>query len=176
MDWSPDGSTVATAGGDAVKLWSPDSGEELYTLEDADVLHMRFSRDGRLLATGGAQVRVWDVATGDEVANLAGHSGWAFAVGFNPDGSQLVSGGQDGLVKIWDIEGGVEIQTLADHGSEVWGVAWSTDGSIATVGRWGDVRIHSRDLDALERAARDRVTRSLTDAECRQYLHLDACQ
>ena len=75
-----------------------------------------------------------------------------------------------------DIEGGVEIQTLADHGSEVWGVAWSTDGSIATVGRWGDVRIHSRDLDALERAARDRVTRSLTDAECRQYLHLDACQ
>jgi hypothetical protein len=55
-------------------------------------------------------------------------------------------------------------------------VAWSTDGSIATVGRWGDVRIHSRDLDALERAARDRVTRSLTDAECRQYLHLDACQ
>jgi hypothetical protein len=31
------------------------------------------------------------------------------------------------------------------------------------------------DLEALERAARVRVSRSLTDAECRQYLHLDAC-
>jgi WD40 repeat protein len=76
---------------------------------------------------------------------------------------------------VWDIEGGVEIRSLTDYGSEVWGVAWSVDGSIASAGQFGDVRIHSLDLEALERAARDRVTRSLTDAECRQYLHLDVC-
>ena len=55
------------------------------------------------------------------------------------------------------------------------GVAWSIDDTIATVSGLGDVRLHFQDPEALERLARQRVTRSLTDAECRQYLHVDRC-
>lgn len=39
----------------------------------------------------------------------------------------------------------------------------------------GTVRIWALDLDDILEIARQQVTRSLTDEECRQYLHLDAC-
>lgn len=173
--WSPDGSAVATAGADDTRLWDPETGEQRYSLTDPHVLDLRFSPDGRLLATAGESLRIWDVATGAEVATLSGHNGWAAAVDFSPDGSQLVTGGFDTLAKVWDVESGVEIQTLTEHPRGVWGVAWSVDGTIATMSELGDVRLHFRDLEALERLARERVSRSLTDAECLQYLHVDAC-
>ena len=61
---------------------------------------MVFSPDGRLLATAGESLRIWDVDTGNEVLTLHGHNGWVMAVDFSPDGSQLVTGGLDTLVKI----------------------------------------------------------------------------
>ena len=39
----------------------------------------------------------------------------------------------------------------------------------------GLIRIYTLDLAELLPLAQSRVTRSLTEAECRQYLHLDAC-
>ena len=49
--WSPDGKLLITASSDRVKIWNA-KGELLQTLEDA-VFPARFSRDGKLLATGG---------------------------------------------------------------------------------------------------------------------------
>lgn len=97
------------------------------------------------------------------------------AVAFSPDGAQLLSGGFDTLAKIWDVATGAELKTVTEHPHAVTGVAWSSDETIATVSDLGDVRLHVRDLEALEAIARQRLTRSLTEAECRQYLHLDAC-
>ena len=56
------------------------------------------------------------------------------------------------------------------------GVDFSEDVSkVATVDATGLVRVWTLDLDVLIDIALSRVTRSLTDAECVQYLHLDAC-
>jgi hypothetical protein len=38
------------------------------------------------------------------------------------------------------------------------------------------VRVYALRLDDLLALAKARVTRSLTTAECRQYLHVEACQ
>ena len=42
-------------------------------------------------------------------------------------------------------------------------------------GELGDVRLHRKDLETLERVARERVTRSLTDVECQKFLGIESC-
>jgi WD40 repeat protein len=54
--------------------------------------------------------------------------------------------------------------------------AFSPDGTrLASLTYDGVVRVWTLDLDELVEIAQRRVTRDLTDAECRQYLHLDTC-
>jgi WD40 repeat protein len=55
-------------------------------------------------------------------------------------------------------------------------VTFSPDGSkLASVSAGGTVRVWALDLDDLVEIASGQVTRTLTDDECRQYLHVDRC-
>ena len=46
---------------------------------------------------------------------------------------------------------------------------------LASVGDDGLVRVWALDLDELIAIATDRLTRTLTEDECRQYLHVERC-
>ncbi len=73
-----------------------------YTLNTAVVNSLAFSSDGHLLATAGLnKVRLWDMASGREIATLAGGNNW-HSVSFSADGHLLASGGVDGI-KLWDV-------------------------------------------------------------------------
>ena len=61
-------------------------------------------------------------------------------------------------------------------GCAVQGVDFSPDGTKLASTSWCDgVRIWALDIDDLLEIARREVKRQLTDAECRQYLHVDRC-
>ncbi len=65
---------------------------------------------------------------------------------------------------------------LTGHAGDVRSIGFSPDGSgLATSSGDGVVRIWALDLDDLIEIARGELTRGLTDAECSQYLHQDAC-
>jgi WD40 repeat protein len=63
-----------------------------------------FSPDGTRLAVGCADhtIRLWDVATREEVAELRGHEAYVHAVAFSPDGTRLASASGDYTIRIWD--------------------------------------------------------------------------
>jgi hypothetical protein len=62
-------------------------------------------RGNRLVSAGRDRaIRLWDPATGQEVARLDGHTNYVFSLSYSPDGASLVSGSGDGTVRIWETE------------------------------------------------------------------------
>jgi len=65
------------------------------------------SPNGQYVAAGSmdADVRIWNVSTGQLVERLRGHWGGINSVAFTPDGKGLVSGSSDKTLKFWDLSG-----------------------------------------------------------------------
>jgi WD40 repeat protein len=90
-----------------------------------------FSPDGTRIASAAADeaVKVWDAATGAELATLRGHAGQVICVCFSPDGTRLASAAADQTVKVWDAATGAEVTTLRGHTNVVSSVRYSPDGT-----------------------------------------------
>ncbi|MFO7622987.1 MAG: hypothetical protein R6V73_01450, partial [Anaerolineales bacterium] len=143
-----------------------------------EVYGLALSPDGGLLALGlqDGDVDVWDTLQAEKVLQLSGHAGLVFRLAFSQDGDRLASAGFDGFAKVWDVNNRQELFTLYGNTSNVFGVAFSPDGAyLATAGADGTVRTFALRMDDLIALAKDRLTRGLTDDECRQYLHLARC-
>jgi WD40 repeat protein len=88
-----------------------------------------------------------------------------------------VSAGFDGFYRVWDIESGerlfeIRVPDLRDPASAY----WTNDGQVLGYeDASGYIRLTSVDVDEVLAQARAALTRSLTDDECRQYLHTDGC-
>jgi WD40 repeat protein len=69
---------------------------------------LAFSPDGRLLASSAdCNIKLWDVATGLELATLSGPQATVRAIAFSPNGKMLASGAMgegDGMaIILWDV-------------------------------------------------------------------------
>ncbi|MFD9791518.1 helix-turn-helix domain-containing protein [Streptomyces sp. NPDC059070] len=169
LSFSPDGRTVATADGTALRLWDSTTGQLRTTLtppHPADtasrpsglatrdelcggVRTMAFSPDGRTLASSdGRRVLVWDVATGRVRTAYTGpcdtlgaqRLGFTHLV-FSPDGRTLAApyGNQ---VRLWDVTAGRDLATLTGHSGTVQDIAFAPDGrTLATAGSDRTVRL-----------------------------------
>jgi WD40 repeat protein len=67
------------------------------------VVGLAFSPGGDKLisASKDQTVRLWDVASGQEVRTFSGHKGLVGDVAFGPDGKSAVSGGRDRTLRLW---------------------------------------------------------------------------
>jgi hypothetical protein len=105
---------------------------------------LAFAPDGRTLAAGSSDVRLWDLRNGNVRATLQGHSGLVNALVFSPDGRTLAMGGRhrDNAARIWDAQSGALIAVLPGHTGWVVGLAFAPDGSLlATASQDGTVRL-----------------------------------
>jgi WD40 repeat protein len=127
LAFSPDGKRLATLGYDrAARLWHVATGRQERQLHRAETglqrgrrvrfepagaapgANLAFAHDGKLLAVGGSDGRVylWDVATGKEVNPV--HEGAVTGVVFAADGKVLLSLGEDGTARQWDLHTGAQ--------------------------------------------------------------------
>ena len=109
------------------------------------VLSVAISLDGKTLASGSGAffslfvgkdntVRIWNIANGEVIYTLTGHSGHVRSVAFSPDGQTLASGSEDNTINLWDVTTGKKVYTLKGHLNDVSSVAFSPDGQTLASG------------------------------------------
>ncbi|MEM6299506.1 MAG: OmpA family protein [Bacteroidota bacterium] len=85
--------------------------EDYMTLRGHDpggVQNIRFSPDGKMLATAGLdkKITLWDLATGKPITRLFGHGDEIYEATFSGDGKLLVSASADMTARVWDVRTG----------------------------------------------------------------------
>src|SRR5262249_5918089 len=94
----------------------------------------------RLAANDGNDIVLWDTATWQPVARLAGHTGPVSALAFLPDG-RLLSTADDRSTIVWGTDGKLTA-SLSSGGVRVGAIAPGRDGAMfATAGSDGVVRL-----------------------------------
>ena len=89
-----------------------------------------FSRRSKRVLSGSADktMRLWDVATGEQLRCFEGDTDSVYSVAFSPDGGWALSGGADKIVRLWDVETGKHLRSFKGHTEFVYTVAFSGDG------------------------------------------------
>ncbi len=147
LAFAPDGKTLASRGGDAVKVWDMMALKEVasFPRDGTDFGGLAFSPDGRSVAADDPKLgaTIWDLGSKGEPTRLprpkrtevfgsdASTYGWGLA--YSPDGKTLAGGGSnlgaDGYVTLWDLATGAGVD-LGLHSGPVSSVAFSSDGRL----------------------------------------------
>jgi WD40 repeat protein len=112
---SGDGNILCVGGmGDGIDdpgmwvLWDTRNRKQISkgVLEKGGVHSIALSPNNRLLAAGGngAELKVFETATGKMVAELRGHRSVIRRVLFTPDGKRLLSAGYDNMLRVWEVD------------------------------------------------------------------------
>jgi len=99
---------------------------------------LAFSPDGTVLASAAGNtedfaIRLWEVASGESLGTLDGHTGIVWGLAFSPDGQMLVSASSDATARVWDWRSGTLLKSL-EFPDQVISVTFSPDGQTLAVG------------------------------------------
>ncbi|MGH1396715.1 MAG: protein kinase domain-containing protein [Trichormus sp.] len=94
------------------------------------------SPDGKIIASSGDDrtIKLWNIATGQQVATLTGHSRKVNIVAISPDGQTLVSGSDDNTIKIWNLKTCQVMHTLTGHSDAIHALAISANNKTLVSG------------------------------------------
>ena len=149
MDWSADGRLFVTEGPEEsgiLDIRNAVTGETVqkFRADKIDLTGVAFSPDSRRVVTAGDEgsVRVWDIATGRELAHVTVTSeGQPWRLSVSPDGRLVAASWVDGNVRVFPTTGGKP--WVIGGGEPVRGITFSPDGrrlalsSLST----GEVRV-----------------------------------
>jgi WD40 repeat protein len=130
----------------AIIIWDSTTGKiEKFFLDKKFILSggvQQFSPDEKYLISGGEDkiVKLWDVASRQEVKRFVGHKNEIKSVSFSPDGKFALSAGgkswgnEDNSLRLWDITTGKETKIFIGHTGAVFCTAFSSDGKYIVSG------------------------------------------
>jgi RNA polymerase sigma factor (sigma-70 family) len=154
LAWSGDGTRLAWADGEVVKIRDMRSGkvESCTARACQGFLAVTLSADGKWLAASSKdrRMRLWDVSTGKVFHTFEGHAVPPHCLALSPDGKLLASGSGDrsggedieldGL-RLWDTSTGKELAKLGRYAEGVMGLCFSPDGKRLYSGCEMSVRV-----------------------------------
>ncbi len=134
--FSPDQQLLAVAQENDILLWRLSDWKPVRRLAEhrRPVTRLRFSPDGRLLATGGVDgtLYIWQVSDGSVLWTGRAHRAEITDLAFSPDGAWLVSASLDRSVRVWST---ADWQAAHQQdGYAAYSVAFSPDGALLAVG------------------------------------------
>ena len=103
------------------------------------VRSVAFDPSGKYLASGSGDniVRVWDVSSMQQVAELKGHTKAVASVAFDPSGKYLASGSHDNTIRLWDVvtqQQVAELKCGTGHPGWVTSIAFDSSGKYLALG------------------------------------------
>jgi WD40 repeat protein len=144
-----DGALLARASGDSILIFR--KGRLLHRLRDlstepildgASLLALKFSPDGKLIASVGSDhyLRVWEVSSGRKLYAVVAHQGPVPDLAFSPDSRWIATAGTIS-VRVWDSRRPSELLLLLGPTKPVQTVLFTADGhTIVAAGKDGTIR------------------------------------
>ncbi|MCP3998766.1 MAG: hypothetical protein GY722_27395 [bacterium] len=141
---SADGTTALTGANDgSLALWDLGTAEAIMNLSAhaGPITRVSFGPEAvagamgstALTASADSTIALWDLTTGELARSFSGHSGPVTDVAAHPDGTRILSTGDDLTLRMWDIEGGQQIDQHG-FGVNLASVAITPDGRTALFG------------------------------------------
>jgi WD40 repeat protein len=156
LAFSPDGTRLAYAGSDGVRVWEAAGGRPVRVFSGhADAV--AFLDGGKRVAAGGEELLVWDVASDKLVARLSVKGGLQHSA-YSPDGKLLAGVGSDGALRLVDAATGAVLRQFDGHKNqerpkgappeigEILSVVFAPDGKALASACFQDTRVFIWDV------------------------------
>ncbi|KAF2204715.1 WD repeat-containing protein 61 [Delitschia confertaspora ATCC 74209] len=129
VDLSADGRFTASGHeSGSIYIFDNDSGRMSHSLASLikPVRAVSFSPASKLLAAAGDArvIALYDVLSGEQVANLSGHGAWILSLDWSDTGEYLLSGSYDSKAKIWSVDTRSCVATHSHGDKPLWAAKW----------------------------------------------------
>ena len=101
-----------------------------------------------LTASWDCTARLWDAATGAELAVLRGHEGGVSSAVFDPSGARALTASRDKTARLWDAASGAELAVLRGHEGGISSAVFDPSGARVLTASW---RLHGAAVGCRER-------------------------
>lgn len=155
--FNPSGNRVAACGDSMIQMFDMETGGLVRQFKghSQDIFRFAFSPDGEFVASGSRDqtIRVWHVASGEQVAILEGHTDRIIGVNFSHDSRWLASASanHDGSIRVWSCDDWKQVAVAhAPRNTNAMFLAFSPDAQwLATSEYRGGVRLYQFDGESL---------------------------
>jgi WD40 repeat protein len=130
---------------ETTQLWSRPRLIQSFIGHDGVVNALTFSPDGEIVISGGSSndptLKFWSVATGRQIERIRAQRTAVMKVAISPNGSNLVSTGEDAGINIWNWETGEFLFSFFEHSNNILSMVISPDSRVMVTGGLDGIRV-----------------------------------